>query len=150
MYKYSFCRLGLDTIHELTTDRDCTLHVDLTDWLDESRYAEYGVFSVGSEESGYELQVEEFSGTAGDSLTYHHGYKFTTYDNDQDTHSTNCADSNGGGGGWWFRGCSQGNLNGEYRSPPDETQSDQGGIRWIYWKYPYSFKSSMMSINCNF
>ena len=140
--------MGLDTIHELTSGRDCNLRVKLTDWIDESGYAEYGVFSVGSEESGYELQVDQYSGTAGDSFTYHHGYKFSTYDNDQDIDAGNCADAYGGGGGWWFRSCFDSNLNGEYHSPPDEAVID--GIRWRHWISPYSYKSSMMKVNCNF
>ena len=120
----------------------------LTDWEGESRYAEYDVFRVKSEENGYELQVAQYSGTAMDSLTYHNGYKFSTYDNDQDIHTWNCADKSGGG--WWFRGCSQGNLNGEYVVPPNHTPTSQLGIRWLHWKNPYSFQTSTMKVNCNF
>ena len=48
----------------------------------------------------------------GDSLKYHNGMKFTTKDQDNDTHGKNCAVMLKGG--WWFYDCHNCNLNGPY------------------------------------
>ena len=45
------------------------------------------------------LNVAGFSGTAVDALTQHNGYRFSTYDRDNDVTSGNCAASFPGG--WW-------------------------------------------------
>ena len=41
---------------------------------------------------------------AGDSLTWHNGMKFSTFDVDNDIYDgTNCAEIHKGG--WWYKGC---------------------------------------------
>lgn len=41
-------------------------------------------FRVGPESDGFRLHVANYSGTAGDALTYFHsGRRFSTYDRDQ-------------------------------------------------------------------
>ncbi len=84
-------RLGLDTIHQLTSSRNYTLRIELTDWEGESRYAEYTHFMVGDEQSGYQLDISGYSGTAGDSMAYHNGMKFSTYDHNHNRPCENCA-----------------------------------------------------------
>ena len=84
-----------------------------------------------------------FSGTAGDSLSYHRGYAFTTKDQDNDGNSSrNCALA--GQGAWWYDNCFQANLNGLYRHGKHSSTS---GVSWYDWKgHNYSAKRAEMKI----
>ncbi|XP_065414803.1 fibrinogen-like protein 1-like protein [Chrysemys picta bellii] len=83
-----------------------------------TRYAEYDIFSVKDEPSGYPLRLGRYSGDGEDYLTtYHSGLggihdnmKFSTTDKDQDQASGNCASSYGG---WWYDKCQNVLLNGK-------------------------------------
>lgn len=46
--------------------------------------ANYDIFLVGSESTNYTLTVAQYSGNAGDSLSYHNGMMFSTYDREND------------------------------------------------------------------
>ncbi|KAL4227125.1 hypothetical protein ACF0H5_015098 [Mactra antiquata] len=59
------------------------LRVELTCGY-EGSYAKYDIFAIGDEVSNYALSVGGYSGNIGDSLSHHNGYKFTTYDRDND------------------------------------------------------------------
>ena len=48
----------------------------------------------------------------GDSMTYHHGRPFSTYDHDNDIAVTNCALSYKGA--FWYKNCHRVNLMGRY------------------------------------
>lgn len=48
----------------------------------------------------------------GDSMTYHQGRPFSTYDNDNDIAVTNCALSYKGA--FWYKNCHRVNLMGKY------------------------------------
>jgi ficolin len=48
----------------------------------------------------YKLQVSGYSGDAGDSMSGHSGFDFTTNDQDNDVYSANCAISFKGA--WWY------------------------------------------------
>lgn len=68
-------------------------------------------------------------GTAGDSLTYHHGQAFSPKDPDNDEWSSGncpldrqCA--------WWYKYCAISNLNGLYLNGK---VSDKG-MQWNNWK----------------
>lgn len=63
----------------------------------EKTYADYATFSIGSEVEGYPLKVlGNYTGTAGDSLSYHAGSRFSTKDIDQDSwHEGSCAQAHG-------------------------------------------------------
>lgn len=50
--------------------------------------------------------------SAGDSMTYHHGRPFSTYDQDNDIAVTNCALSYKGA--FWYKNCHRVNLMGRY------------------------------------
>ncbi|KAM9327135.1 tenascin-N-like [Gastrophryne carolinensis] len=119
--------LGLEWIHKLTsTPVQYELRVDLRTG-DESAYAVYKTFRVGNSRDRYKLTVGDYSGTAGDALAYHNGFKFTTWDKDNDLALTNCALSHRGA--FWYKNCHLANPNGQYG---DNTHSM--GVNWEPWK----------------
>ena len=138
--------LGLGKINRLTKEQSNTLRVDLGDFDDNTRYAQYTTFSVGNSTTEYNLTVGGYSGTAGDSLAwYHNGMKFSTRDNDNDNYSGNCAYSRGA---WWFNSCFYSHLNGPYHHNP--VISYGYGIIWYDWKgFSYSLKFTEMKTHHN-
>lgn len=92
-------------------------------------YAKYSAFNVGAAATNFTLSVSGYSGTAGDSLTGHSGYQFSTYDADHDVTSANCAISYHGA--WWYSACHTSNLNGYYYNGSHATYAD--GMNWYYW-----------------
>ncbi|XP_062504235.1 fibrinogen C domain-containing protein 1-like [Corticium candelabrum] len=103
--------LGLEAIHRLTVG--VTLRIDLMAPDNSKAYAEYEDFTIGNAKAKYVMYIGRYSGTAGDRLSAHKGMKFTTKDQDNDTHGQNCATLFTGA--WWYAGCHQSNLNGDYR-----------------------------------
>jgi ficolin len=66
------------------------------------------------------LRVSGYHGEAGyDSLTYHNGQAFSTYDKDQDISNKNCAVAYNGA--WWYKNCHHSNLNGYNFGFPDDS-----------------------------
>ena len=104
--------LGLDKIHRLTAT-SVTLRVDLAAPDNSKAYAKYEDFTIGSEKSMYVIYFGRYMGTAGDSLSFHKGMKFSTKDKDNDISSNVCARL--WKGAWWYKDCHESNLNGEYR-----------------------------------
>ncbi|KAI4873167.1 hypothetical protein NFI96_021822, partial [Prochilodus magdalenae] len=103
--------LGLNNLHKITSSGQYELRVDLRDGP-ESAYAQYDRFVVGEPRSRYKVQIGAYSGSAGDSMTYHHNRPFSTYDNDNDIAVTNCALSYKGA--YWYKNCHRVNLMGRY------------------------------------
>ncbi|XP_078381295.1 uncharacterized protein LOC144664048 isoform X1 [Oculina patagonica] len=135
--------LGLDKIHRLTKYRRYMLRVDLEDTSGNKAYAQYDIFAVSSERTKYQLSLGSYSGTAGDSLSYHRGHPFTTKDRDNDISSGNCAVSYKGA--WWYAACHRSNLNGKYHHGAHSSFAD--GVNWYAWKgYYNSVKKSEMKI----
>ena len=126
--------LGLSKIHRLTPiGNDHTLRVELQDFLNEKKYAKYSTFNVrdGTIRYQYTLNVGGYFGTAGDSLTFHNGMKFSTKDKDNDIHTSktyNCAVQFQGA--WWYKSCHYTNLNGLYLV----NSNSATGIQWSRWK----------------
>ena len=91
-----------------------------------------------------QLNVHDlFSGTAGDSLSYHCGSPFTTKDQDNDSWSSNCAVRYKGA--WWYDSCHYSNLNGLYHHGKHSSSAD--GVNWYHWKRQnYSAKRAEMKI----
>nr|XP_019590186.1 PREDICTED: tenascin-N [Rhinolophus sinicus] len=120
--------LGLDKLHNLTTGTPTRyeVRVDLQT-ANESAYAVYDFFQVASPRERYKLTVGKYRGTAGDALTYHNGWKFTTFDRDNDVALSNCALTHHGG--WWYKNCHLANPNGRY----GETKHSEG-VNWEPWK----------------
>ncbi|XP_046861447.1 angiopoietin-related protein 7-like isoform X2 [Xenia sp. Carnegie-2017] len=134
--------LGLDKIYRLTSSRRNKLRVDMGDWSGHKAYAEYDYFAVKNETHKYQLSLGSYSGSAGDSLSYHKGMAFTTKDSDNDKyHGLNCATDHKGA--WWYKGCYNSNLNGRYYGRAYYSGS---GVVWYHWKNFYSLKFSEMKM----
>ncbi|XP_047696075.1 tenascin-N isoform X3 [Prionailurus viverrinus] len=120
--------LGLDQLHNLTTGTATRyeVRVDLQT-ANESAYAVYDFFQVASSKERYKLSVGKYRGTAGDALTYHNGWKFTTFDRDNDIALSNCALTHHGG--WWYKNCHLANPNGRY----GETKHSEVGDRCTFF-----------------
>ncbi|XP_041811853.1 tenascin [Chelmon rostratus] len=116
--------LGLDSLHNLTAMNRMSLRIDLRD-KDESVFAKYSTFEVAKR--NYRLTVGGYSGTAGDSLSYHNNRVFSTKDRDPAPFITRCAMSYRGG--WWYKNCHEANLNGLYG-----IDVKHQGVIWTTWK----------------
>ncbi|KAL6482453.1 hypothetical protein MHYP_G00105370 [Metynnis hypsauchen] len=136
---------GLENLYQLTRGGKYELRVDLEDFEGAKVYAQYSTFSVDSEVTGYKLIVGGFiNGGAGDSLTYHNGQKFSTFDKDQDSWGGNCAKTYLGA--FWYNTCHQANPNGIYLWGKDGTLYAIGD-GWYSWKaLDYGLKSITMKI----
>uniref|UniRef100_A0A8C2HJJ3 Fibrinogen C-terminal domain-containing protein n=1 Tax=Cyprinus carpio TaxID=7962 RepID=A0A8C2HJJ3_CYPCA len=108
-------------------------------------FALYSSFSVDCECAGYQLHVSGFTdGGAGDSLSGHNGYKFSTFDKDQDASDINCAKQYLGA--FWYSACHNTNPNGVYLWGEDPTYYAIG-VAWSTWKnYAVSMKFISMKI----
>uniref|UniRef100_A0A182MGV0 Fibrinogen C-terminal domain-containing protein n=1 Tax=Anopheles culicifacies TaxID=139723 RepID=A0A182MGV0_9DIPT len=96
--------LGLDKLHSILKPRKHELLIVLEDFDGVIAYAHYDDFKIGNESEKYVIKsVGRYTGTAGDSFTYHKDEQFSTYDQDNDKRSINCAQSYGGA--WWFYTC---------------------------------------------
>ncbi|XP_077139582.1 tenascin isoform X6 [Ranitomeya variabilis] len=131
--------LGLENLHKITSQGQYELRVDLRD-LGETAFAVYDKFEVGDARSRYRLKVDGYSGTAGDSMTYHNGRPFSTYDKDNDSAITNCALSYKGA--FWYKNCHRVNLMGRYGD-----KSHSQGVNWFHWKgHEHSLEYAEMKI----
>ncbi|XP_068106396.1 tenascin-X isoform X2 [Hyperolius riggenbachi] len=118
--------LGNTALHKITSLVPYELRVDLHS-ADDSAYALYDNFLVEPEEKQFRLQLGQYKGTAGDSLSYHNNMVFSTRDRDTQKRILPCAMSYRGA--WWYRNCHYANLNGMYGN-----NKDHQGINWHTWK----------------
>ncbi|XP_070706128.1 tenascin isoform X2 [Pempheris klunzingeri] len=131
--------LGLSNLHKITNSGHYELRVDLTDH-GESAYAQYDKLTIAEPRTRYKIYIGAYSGTAGDSMTYHQGRPFSTFDNDNDIAVTNCALSYKGA--FWYKNCHRVNLMGKYG---DDSHSK--GINWFHWKgHEHSIEFAEMKI----
>ena len=136
--------LGLDKMHCLTTRRStASLRVDMSDFDGNTTHALYQFFNVENAKNKYRLSVGGYSGTAGDSLSYHNRMAFSTRDEDNDEETKHHCAVHGsawsGGstftGGWWYKECfvtSGACLNGAYAGVSDDGYSSINDII-LYW-----------------
>ncbi|MCL4147277.1 UNVERIFIED_CONTAM: hypothetical protein GTU68_000874 [Idotea baltica] len=111
--------------------------------LGKKRWAKYNYFYIGNSANKYRLDVGEFSGDAGDSLSYHSGQQFSTKDQDNDASDKSCSELYKGA--WWYKKCHLSNLNGYQHDGLHESFAD--GINWkTFQYYNYSLKETTMSI----
>uniref|UniRef100_A0A3B3R845 Microfibril associated protein 4 n=1 Tax=Paramormyrops kingsleyae TaxID=1676925 RepID=A0A3B3R845_9TELE len=139
--------LGLETIHLLTLKKRYELRVDMEDFQGAKVHAKYSSFAISpkainAESDGYTLHVSGFKdGGAGNSLDSHNNQKFSTFDQDQDAFSGNCALDYLGG--FWYNQCHTANPNGIYMWGAVDTR----GITWHHWKSShYSMKTIAMKM----
>ncbi|XP_042253791.1 microfibril-associated glycoprotein 4-like [Thunnus maccoyii] len=138
--------LGLESLYHITQRKKYELLVDMEDFSGNKASARYSSFSIDPESYGYTLHGSGFTdGGAGDSLSYHNGQKFTTFDKDQDSWTDgNCARKFLGA--FWYNNCHKTNPNGVYRWGADNTQREVG-VEWSHWKgFNYSLKAISMKI----
>ena len=129
--------LGNENIYRLlSTSKQYELRVDLGDFEGHVAYAKYSKFRIGPESDSYRLEVDRFSGDAGDALKRHNGKTFKT--KDRDDHDCSRARK----GAWWYTNCFDANLNGLYNST---SAADLKGVIWQQWKgWYYSLRSVEM------
>uniref|UniRef100_A0A8B8CJI9 Ficolin-2-like n=1 Tax=Crassostrea virginica TaxID=6565 RepID=A0A8B8CJI9_CRAVI len=131
--------LGNYYIHEIVKTEDYQLRIDLLDQEGNWAFAGYKKFFIGGPDTSYRLNVSYYYGNAGDSLAYHNGMQFTTYDRDNDMDQLNCAVNCAGA--WWYRNCHQSNLNGQYET------NTQSGIIWYHCRgFDHSLAKSTMMV----
>ena len=103
--------LGLEKIYRLTKNAPAELLISVRDYAGRWFFPQYKTFQIGSEATKYQLYIGNFTGDGGDSLSFSHNARFSTYDRDHDSSSSNCASSYRGG--WWYYNCAQGKLTGD-------------------------------------
>jgi len=137
--------IGNSYLHAILSQKRYTLRIDMDDWDGNHRYAEYNDFLIEGQSCKYKLlKIGTYCGDAGDSLTPHVGYSFSTPDQDNDAYQQSCAIQFKGA--WWYASCHISNLNGEYK-PTGVMATFADGIIWKTWKeYYYSLKYVEMKI----
>ncbi|XP_057680269.1 angiopoietin-related protein 7 [Corythoichthys intestinalis] len=135
--------LGNDHIFRLTR-QPSVLRIEMEDWEGETRYAEYGFFTVANELNSFRLFLAKYRGNAGDSLRYHNNTNFSTLNKDNDKCVDDCASLRKGG--YWYNCCTDSNLNGVFYRYGEHMKSTDG-ITWYGWHGPnYSLKKVEMKV----
>ncbi|XP_039951194.1 angiopoietin-related protein 2-like [Bactrocera tryoni] len=130
--------IGLEKLYALTNSCEQELYIQMKTRKGGKYYAKYAEFLIGDESESYALKkLGIYNGSAGDSLKYHSGRKFSTYDRDSDDSADNCA--NKYKGGWWFGGCYASHLNGVYGNV-------KAGVHWLEIEIDESIAFAQMMI----
>ncbi|OWR40611.1 Angiopoietin 1 [Danaus plexippus plexippus] len=141
-YKHGFGNLasefwlGLEKVYYLTNQKLYELRVEMETQIGQEASATFSVFTIGPEYESYRIStLGTYRGNAGDSLSYHAGQKFSTYEIDNDEWKDgSCAVEHGGA--WWYKECDKSNLNGKYMSGTEENNGQ--AVYWISFKGPNS------------
>ena len=111
--------MGLEEIHQLTSERQMSLEVDIETFSGGEPFTiTYDRFALADADDNYRILLSGFSTSSNrlkdDPFKMVYGSMFTTRDrdNDQNRHE-NCATTRQRGG-WWYRDCPILNLNGHY------------------------------------
>ncbi|XP_068142845.1 angiopoietin-related protein 7 isoform X2 [Drosophila tropicalis] len=138
--------IGLDKVHALTSSTLHELRIVLEDFQGNVAFAGYSSFAIGSEKEAYPLSLlgqfqSELQPSAGDSLSYQAGAKFSTIDNDNDNCvDCSCAQRHRGAG--WFNNCATSNLMGTYF----ESNYANAGQTGIFWEKFQGLEYSLMKV----
>ncbi|XP_061388119.1 ficolin-2-like [Musca vetustissima] len=138
--------IGLEMLHRLTSNgKPKELLIVLVDYENETRFARYDKFRIGSEAEKYAItELGAYSGDAGDGMGWHRGRKFTTFDQDNNAGSIRDCPQNFKGGWWFHDPCYSGHLHGPYRT---KENSRNWGVSWDPWrKWNVSMKYAAMMI----
>ena len=115
--------LGLKKINCLTFSVCAAeMRIDMIDYKGIHKYAIYSSIAVHNTANKYRLDLEVYSGTAGDGMREacgssinHDGMPFSTHDRDNENDPGNCAQLYSAG--WWYtRVCWCSNLNRPYNN----------------------------------
>ncbi|XP_053325524.1 angiopoietin-related protein 3 [Spea bombifrons] len=138
--------LGLEKIHSLTRQADYILHIELQDWKDNKRYAEY-TFTLGGHDTGYALRVSQVAGNLPSALPERTPLGFST--SDQDGRDVTCP-MESSSGGWWNATCGGTNLNAKYMKPRSKAKPERRRGHGLYWKpekgRTYSLRSTKIML----
>ncbi|XP_076009265.1 angiopoietin-related protein 4-like [Genypterus blacodes] len=138
--------LGLENIHSLSKQGRYLLQVEISDWSDQQKTAQYQ-FQLDGEEAMYALHLEQVP-SSGDLVeavnTGASGLPFSTSDRDNDLNKDfNCAELLSGG--WWFSSCGDSNLNGKYPRRPSVMRR-HNRMFWTTNRLKASLKKTVMKI----
>ncbi|KAH3696940.1 hypothetical protein DPMN_084422 [Dreissena polymorpha] len=132
--------LGNEFIHRLTTTVPHELRIELQDFENDCRVAEYGRFVVGPESDLYRSSIKFLSGNVTDLFFAHDNLQFSAADSGP---SKACAVSYKGG--FWYDKCHVVNINGLYLKGKHDSYAD--GVNWYGFRgYHYPLKFSEMKI----
>lgn len=136
--------LGNDKLHHLLSQGTYEMRIDMEDFDNQTRYVKYTSFNVGDESTKYTVTISGFSGNVVECLiTVINNRTFSTWDQDNDIVSHNCAYTHKSG--WWHRNCVCANVNGLYLS--GEITLDNVGVTYIGWRGRfYSLKSTQLMV----
>jgi len=126
--------LGLDKINRLSKTMPHKLRIDLTAFDGSKKFGTWRTFMVDDEAHKYTLTARGFrDGGIGNSLSYHSGRPFSTFDRDNDAWANNCASYFHGA--WWYGACHHSNLNGKYYSYPGKHPNNYAdGADWLTYR----------------
>ncbi|XP_049295180.1 microfibril-associated glycoprotein 4-like [Anopheles funestus] len=135
--------LGLEKLYSILKTRQHELLIVLEDFDGVIAYAHYDDFKIGDESEKYMIKsVGQYNGTAGDSFSYHKDGLFTTFDQNNDKATYNCAQAYAGA--WWFKSCYNSHLNGEYLHGKSNRHA---GIIWFKFRgLSHSLKRTKMMV----
>ncbi|XP_034474872.1 ryncolin-4-like [Drosophila innubila] len=135
--------MGLDKLSAMTAARRQELIVILEDYDNDEKFVTYDHFAIGNETEQYSLNhLGLANGTAGNSLSWEFGNKFSTFDRDNSYNEVNCAKVSAGA--WWYDRsyCHIGQLTGLYNATSMVT-----GMNWYtFWTLTFSLKRAVMMI----
>jgi len=126
--------LGLNKINRLSKTMPHKLRIDLTAFDGGKKFGTWRTFMVDDEAHKFTLTARGFrDGGIGNSLSYHSGRPFSTYDRDNDAWANNCASYFHGA--WWYGACHHSNLNGRYYAYPGKHPNNYAdGVDWLTFR----------------